>query len=172
MNAERMYLIYESFYESEIDNDISIEPELLRQNEIKSYIIRKIVQKSTNYPEHLTLNFKKAKDMQRFDRNLTGEIKRQFLNIVRAYKTYKYNRRNKTEYGLKRAVAAYMELKNSRFMSLNKKIGLSSDEFIELVPDRGWETYPYREEPEESKSIKIKPKYNKRIQNNFANFAI
>ena len=86
MNTE----ILESFYDMavwEMNNQV-INPDLLMDSNIKSYILEKLQQKATNYPQFLNLNFKTQKDFDIFNKNLIGEIYRQFLNIVRAAKKY------------------------------------------------------------------------------------
>ena len=75
----------EVFYDSaiaEIDSNI-INNIFLADQDIKKYILEKLIQKCINYPHFLNLNFTTQADFNRFNKNLTGEIYRLFLNLFR-----------------------------------------------------------------------------------------
>ena len=152
----------------EINNDV-INHDILMDSNIKSYIIEKLVQKATNYPQFLNLQFKDEKDFNKFNHNLKGEIYRLFLTLVRAAKQYRPLEKNKIEHKLEKAIISYLDLKNCFTTSLN--IVISQDgkatELIDLIPSRSWTVYKeseglFDEEEINNEEIKVKAKYNKR----------
>jgi hypothetical protein len=169
MNTE----ILESFYDMavwEMNNQV-INPDLLMDSNIKSYILEKLQQKATNYPQFLNLNFKTQKDFDIFNKNLIGEIYRQFLNIVRAAKKYNPIAKTKIEKKLEKAVISYLDLKNCFTGSLNAVVSVDGKktELQDLIPAKSWVSYEesksstlFNEEDIENDEIRIKNKYNKR----------
>jgi len=161
----------ESFYNCLDREAIGIQAEMLEQKEIKSYILKKIIQKAVNYPELINFNFKDLKDLSIFEKNLIGETRRQFLNIVRAAKIYNPIAKTKMEKILEKAVIAYIDLKGIYTASLNQKINQDgkTTELIDLIPATSWETYeeskdrqPAFFETEEESRTRIKAKNKKR----------
>ncbi len=162
--------IMESFLNiaiEEVNNDV-INHDILMDSNIKSYILEKLVQKATNYPQFLNIEFKDQKDFDRFNRNLKGEIYRLFLTLTRAAKVYIPGKKNKLERKLEKAIISYLDLKNCFTASLNTVISQDgkATELIDLIPSRSWTTYNENagmfDEDEDAEEIKIKAKYNKR----------
>ena len=164
---------FESFYDFTIydENQKTMNPELLADHAIKSYILEKIEQKATNYPHFLNLNFKTQRDFDIFNKNLIGEIYRQFLNITRAAKKYNPIAKTKTEKKLEKAVISFLDLKGVSTVSLNTPINQDGKytELMDLIPSKQWTTYEEAEdallfdaEVIKNDEIKVKPKYSKR----------
>ena len=161
--------IIETFINMAIEemNEEVINKDLLMDRYIKAYLIEKIMQKATNYPQFLNIEFKDQKDFNRFNKNLKGEIYRLFLTLCRAVNSYIPGRKNKLEKKIERAIISFLDLKGAYTVSLNQPVNQDGKytELIDLIPSKSWTTY------EESKSalfyeneeitIKIKPKYKK-----------
>ena len=160
----------ESFYNFIIDeiNPEVIKHDILMDSNIKSYILEKLTQKSINYPQFLSLDFKTQADFNKFNENLKGEIYRQFLNICRAVKSYIPCKKNKLEKKLEKAIISFLDLKGVSTVSLNQPVNQDGKytELIDLIPSRSWTTYNESagmfDEDETEEEIKIKAKYNKR----------
>ena len=164
--------IIETFINMVIEemNEEVINRDLLMDRHIKAYLIEKIMQKATNYPQFLNIEFKDQKDFDRFNRNLKGEIYRLFLTLTRAAKVYIPGKKNKLERKLEKAIISYLDLKNCFTASLNTVISQDgkATELIDLIPAKEWTTYNesagmfYEDEDDEIEEIKIKAKYQKR----------
>jgi hypothetical protein len=165
--------IIETFINMAIEemNEEVINKDLLMDRYIKAYLVEKITQKSVNYPEFLNLQFKDQRGFDKFNKNLQGEIYRLFLTLCRAVNKYIPGRKNKLEKKLERAIISFLDLKGASTVSLNTPINQDGKytELMDLIPSKKWTAY------EESKSalfefeneeitIKIKPKYKKRIK--------
>ena len=163
----------ESFYNVIIDEGIN--PEVINHDylydvAIKTYILEKLTQKSINYPEFLNLNFATQADFNKFNRNLTGEIYRQFLNICRAVKSYNPAKKNKIEKKLERAITSFLDLKGAYTVSLNQSV--SSDgkytELGDIIPCKKWTVYEesnnslFENNEEEEEEMNIKAKHERR----------
>ena len=163
--------IIETFVNMAIEemNEEVINRDLLMDRHIKAYLIEKIMQKATNYPQFLNIEFKDQKDFDRFNRNLKGEIYRLFLTLTRAAKVYIPGKKNKLERKLEKAIISFLDLKNCFTASLNTVISQDgkATELIDLIPAKKWETYNesagmFDEDEIEEDEIKIKAKYQKR----------
>ena len=162
--------IMEAFINMAIEemNEEVINKDLLMDSNIKSYILEKLVQKATNYPQFLNIEFKNQKDFDKFNRNLQGEIYRLFLTLARAAKSYNPLAKNKLEKKLEKAIISFLDLKGNYTVSLNQPVNLEGKytELIDLIPSKSWTTYNENggmfDEDEDAEEIKIKAKYNKR----------
>jgi hypothetical protein len=164
----------ESFYNFIIDeiNPEVINHDILMDSNIKSYILEKLTQKSINYPQFLSLDFKTQADFNKFNENLKGEIYRLFLTLTRAAKKYNPLSKNKLERKLEKAIISYLDLKGVSTVSLNQPVNQDGKytELMDLIPLKKWETYEEsksglfedEDEDETEEEIKIKAKYNKR----------
>ena len=163
--------IMESFLNiaiEEINNDV-INHDILMDRNIKNYILEKLVQKATNYPKLLNIEFKNQRDFDKFNKNLKGEIYRLFLTLTRAARNYRPLSKNKIEHKLEKAIISYIDLKNCYTSSLNAVVSQDGKhtELMDLIPAKSWTTYSesagmFDEENAEEEIINIKPKYNKR----------
>ena len=162
----------ESFYNfiagEEVNQEI-INRDYLYDTNIKNYILEKLIQKSVNYPEYLDLHFTTVGDFNKFNKNLTGEIYRQFLNICRAARIYNSVKKTKIERRLEKAIISYIDLKGAYTVSLNQSV--SSDgkytELGDIIPCKVWTVYEENnnslfENDEEEEEMYIKTRYEKR----------
>ena len=164
--------IIETFVNMAIEemNEEVINRDLLMDRHIKAYLIEKIMQKATNYPQFLNIEFKDQKDFDRFNRNLKGEIYRLFLTLARAAKAYNPLNKNRIERKLERAIISFLDLRGASTVSLNTPINQDGKytELIDLIPSKSWTTYEESKsglfEDDEIEEIKIKAKYQKRQQ--------
>ena len=166
--------IIETFINMAIEemNEEVINKDLLMDRYIKAYLIEKIMQKATNYPQFLNIEFKDQKDFNRFNKNLKGEIYRLFLTLCRAVNSYIPGRKNKLEKKIERAIISFLDLKGASTVSLNQPVNQDGKytELIDLIPSRSWTTYNENagmfdeDEDDEIEEIKIKAKYQKRQQ--------
>ena len=162
----------ESFYNIVIEdiNPDVINRECLYDKNIKFYIMEKLTQKCVNYPEFLNLNFVTQADFNKFNRNLTGEIYRQFLNICRAARIYNLAKKTKIEKKLERAIISYLDLKGTYTVSLNQPVENDGKytELGDMIPCRVLTFYKennnnlFDEDDSEEEEINIKPRYEKR----------
>ena len=166
--------IIETFVNMAIEemNEEVINKDLLMDRHIKAYLIEKIIQKATNYPQFLNIEFKDQKGFDKFNHNLKGEIYRLFLTLARAAKNYNPLAKNKLEKKLERAIISFLDLKGASTVSLNQPVNQDGKytELIDLIPSKSWTTYKEsagmfdEDEDDEIEEIKIKAKYNKRQQ--------
>ena len=164
----------ESFYNfiagEEVNQEI-INRDYLYDTNIKNYILEKLTQKCVNYPEFLNLNFVTQADFNKFNRNLTGEIYRQFLNICRSAKLYNPAKKQKLEKRLERAVISYLDLKGAYTVSLNQPVNDDGKytELGDIIPCKKWTVYEEsnnslfeNNEEEEEEEMNIKAKHERR----------
>ena len=173
-NENKIKKDLESFYDfvtyEEFNQEV-INPTLLIDHNIKNYILEKLTQKVTNYPEYFNFNFTDEKSFNTFNKNLAGEIYRSFLTLAKAVRKYNPLAKNKIEHKLEKAIISFLDLKGVHTVSLNQPVNQDGKytELMDLIPAKSWKTYNesagmFDDEDidAEEEIINIKPKYNKR----------
>ena len=170
-NENKIKKDLESFYDfvtyEEFNQEV-INPTLLIDHNIKNYILEKLTQKVTNYPEYFNFNFTDEKSFNTFNKNLAGEIYRSFLTLAKAVRKYNPLAKNKIEHKLEKAIISFLDLKGVHTVSLNQPVNQDGKytELMDLIPAKSWKTYNESagmfDEEDAEEEIKIKAKYNKR----------